>query len=154
MRILRPCSIRRYATGIDGGVGGDQWYTTLSPSYLLQCQTRATTWLQISALHRAHGHVPLLHCASAVYVYIIHPCTNACTIGGSSDRVCESRMFMFLAAARQNLANIGSQFNDQPIARNFPREFSPREHVSLQSCHLPAAGRFRGTNVRISYIVA
>jgi len=30
-------------------------------------------------------------------------------------------MFMFLAAARQSLANIGSQFNDQPpIARNFP----------------------------------
>jgi len=56
-------------------------------------------------------------------------------------------MFMFLAAARQNLANIGSQFNDQPIARNFPREFSPRELVSLQSCHLPAAEHFCGIGI-------
>lgn len=55
----------------------------------------------------------------------------ACSIGGSYERVYESRMFMFLAAARQNLANIGSQFNDQPIARNFPRVFSPRKLVSL-----------------------
>lgn len=42
-------------------------------------------------------------------------------------------MFMFLAAARQNLANIGSQFNDRPIARNFPYMFSLREVVSSQA---------------------
>lgn len=52
---------------------------------------------------------------------------------GSSNKVYESRMFMFLAAARQNLANIGSQFNDRPIARNFPCMFSPREVVSSQA---------------------
>jgi len=45
---------------------------------------------------------------------------------GSSDEEYESRMFMFLAAVRQNLANIGSQFNDRPIARNFPYMFSSR----------------------------
>lgn len=48
----------------------DRWYTTLSPSYLLQCQTRATTWLQISALHRAPGHVPLLHHVHSAFVRV------------------------------------------------------------------------------------
>lgn len=37
-------------------------------------------------------------------------------IGGPSSVLYESRMFMLLAAAPQNLANIGSQFNDQPVA--------------------------------------
>jgi len=139
--ILRPCSIRhgiatvRYMVTVVVVVG--QWYTTLSPSYLLQCQTRATTWLQISALHRAHDHVPLLHHTPVVYVwYSVYVCTY---IGArSSDEVYESRMFMFLAAARQNLANIGSQFNDRPIARNFPYVFSSREVVSSQvvTCQL------------------
>lgn len=97
---------------------------------------------------------PLLHRAvRSVCIHIIHPYTFACTIGGSSDRVYESRMFMFLAATRQNLANIGSQFNDQPIARNFPRVFSPGELVRLQSCHLPAAERFRDVDLKFSYIV-
>jgi len=56
-------------------------------------------------------------------------------------------MFMFLAAARQSLANIGSQFNDQPpIARNFPAVGSSRaalangeafgRHVDRKICQI------------------
>lgn len=49
-----------------------QWYTTLSPSYLLQCQTGATTWLQISALHRApaRSYTVLYTHIYIVYIYI------------------------------------------------------------------------------------
>lgn len=54
-------------------------------------------------------------------------------VGGSSDGVYESRMFMFLAAAQQNLANIGSQFNDQPIERNFRRRILAKAARKLAS---------------------
>lgn len=64
---------------------------------------------------------------NTVYTYALY-------IGaGSSDEVYEYRMFMFLAAVRQNLANIGSQFNDRPIVRNFPYVFSSREVVSSRA---------------------
>lgn len=53
-----------------------------------------------------------------VYVYIY--------IGGPSSGLYESRMFMLLAAAPQNLANIGSQFNDQPVACTLLNDSDPR----------------------------
>ena len=67
-----------------------QWYTTLSPSYLLQCQTRATTWLQISALHRAPGHVPLLHRTLGIYVCILYMyiSTSVALPAGCTSLVC------------------------------------------------------------------
>lgn len=67
-----------------------QWYTTLSPSYLLQCQTRATTWLQISALHRAPGHVPLLHPTPGIYVCILYMyiSTSVALPAGYTSLVC------------------------------------------------------------------
>lgn len=57
-------------------------------------------------------------CMYIVYVYIY--------IGGPSSGLYESRMFMFLAAAPQNLANIGSQFNDHPVLSTLPTSFDPR----------------------------
>jgi len=68
--------------------------------------------------------------------------TSARSSSGGVVVVYEYRMFMFLAAARQSLANIGSQFNDQPpIARNFPAVGSSRAASSCQRRSIrPARG--------------
>jgi len=83
-----------------------------------------------------------------VYVYVcVHVAGTSARSSSGGVVVYEYRMFMFLAAARQSLANIGSQFNDQPpIARNFPAVGSSRaalangeafgRHVDRKICQI------------------
>lgn len=74
--------------------------------------------------------LPLLH---LVYIYIY--CLYIYTSRWPFQRLYESRMFMLLAAAPHNLANIGSQFNDRPAARTFylPASIAPPGKVRFRN---------------------
>lgn len=77
--------------------------------------------------------LPLLHLVY-IYIYIVYIYIHL-YIGGPSSGLYESRMFMLLAAAPHNLANIGSQFNDRPAARTLylPASIAPPGKVRFRN---------------------
>lgn len=79
--------------------------------------------------------LPLLHLVY-IYIYILFIYIYIhLYIGGPSSGLYESRMFMLLAAAPHNLANIGSQFNDRPAARTLylPASIAPPGKVRFRN---------------------
>lgn len=97
---------------------------------LVLCTARTAT-VPLIPVHKLYICMYVMYMYVYVRTYKVHVCIYIHTRSvGPPTWVYESRMFMLLAAARQKIANIGSQFNDRPIVCNLPLA-----HLHCESVH-------------------
>lgn len=125
--IFQPLATR-YKSGNGGGGGGPVIYNAIT--------------LVFTAVSNRGDNLVTNQCFASrsrsytlyIYIYIVYIYIHL-YIGGPSSGLYESRMFMLLAAAPHNLANIGSQFNDRPAARTLylPASIAPPGKVRFRN---------------------
>lgn len=124
--IFQPLATR-YKSGNGGGGGGPVIYNAIT--------------LVFTAVSNRGDNLVTNQCFASrsrsytLYIYIYIYCLYIYTSRWPFQRLYESRMFMLLAAAPHNLANIGSQFNDRPAARTLylPASIAPPGKVRFRN---------------------